>query len=374
MPLGHRFRDRQILFDEEEFDAIRSYATHVEPLDDGARQLRLFRNGTAVAGKTRLNQIGKAGTNGEAQAVVLLSGGLDSTTVLAIACIRASRSTPCRSATDNGIRSSSKRRDGSPRTWCGSARHLRYRSAQFGGSALTDDIDVPKDRPAEAMADEIPRDLRSCAQHDLPVLRAGVGRGARRAGHLHRRERAGLQRLSRLPAGVHRGLSSRWPNLATKAGVEGRQHLTIHTPLIHLTKAEIIETGLELGVDYSLTSTLLRPAADGRPAGSATRASCGSRGLQRTAWTTRSVRDDRASNGGLTMTYAVKEIYYTLQGEGANRTAGGVSAASPAATSGRDVRATARAAVCRFCDTDFVGTDGPGGGKFVTPADCLLPQ
>jgi hypothetical protein len=48
VPLGHRFRDRQILFDEDEFHAIRSYATHVEPLDDGARQLRLFRTGTAV--------------------------------------------------------------------------------------------------------------------------------------------------------------------------------------------------------------------------------------------------------------------------------------------------------------------------------------
>jgi predicted DNA-binding transcriptional regulator AlpA len=50
VPLGHRFRDRQILFDEEEFHAIRSYATHVEPLDVGARQLRLFKTGTTVAG------------------------------------------------------------------------------------------------------------------------------------------------------------------------------------------------------------------------------------------------------------------------------------------------------------------------------------
>jgi len=46
VPPGHRFRDRQILFDEEEFHAIRSFATHVERLDEGARQLRLFRNGT----------------------------------------------------------------------------------------------------------------------------------------------------------------------------------------------------------------------------------------------------------------------------------------------------------------------------------------
>jgi predicted DNA-binding transcriptional regulator AlpA len=49
VPLGHRFRDRQVLFDEEEFHAIRTYANHVEPLEDGARQLRLFKNGSAAA-------------------------------------------------------------------------------------------------------------------------------------------------------------------------------------------------------------------------------------------------------------------------------------------------------------------------------------
>ena len=48
VPLGHRFRDRQLLFDEEEFHAIRSYANHVEPLPGGGQQLRLFRNGLPV--------------------------------------------------------------------------------------------------------------------------------------------------------------------------------------------------------------------------------------------------------------------------------------------------------------------------------------
>ena len=59
----------------------------------------------------------------------------------------------------------------------------------------------------------------------------------------------------------------RMANLATKAGVEGRQHLKIQTPLIALTKAEIIRKGLELGVDYGLTSSCYDPGPDGRPCG-----------------------------------------------------------------------------------------------------------
>jgi len=56
-------------------------------------------------------------------------------------------------------------------------------------------------------------------------------------------------------------------NLATKAGVEGRQHLRIHTPLIAMTKAQIIATGTELGVDYALTSSCYDPGATGSPCG-----------------------------------------------------------------------------------------------------------
>lgn len=69
------------------------------------------------------------------------------------------------------------------------------------------------------------------------------------------------------------------------------------------------------------------------------------------------------------MKYAVKEIYYTLQGEGANtgRAAVFCRFAGCNLWSGREAdRATA---VCQFCDTDFVGTDGPGGGRFASPAD-----
>ena len=56
-------------------------------------------------------------------------------------------------------------------------------------------------------------------------------------------------------------------NLATKAGVEGRQHLRIHTPLIAMTKAQIIATGTKLGVDYGLTSSCYDPGSTGAPCG-----------------------------------------------------------------------------------------------------------
>ncbi|HEY3935727.1 MAG TPA: 7-carboxy-7-deazaguanine synthase [Gemmatimonadales bacterium] len=68
------------------------------------------------------------------------------------------------------------------------------------------------------------------------------------------------------------------------------------------------------------------------------------------------------------MAFAVKEIYYTLQGEGrqAGRAAVFCRFAGCNLWNGRE--SDRRAAVCRFCDTDFVGTDGPGGGKFATAA------
>ena len=56
-------------------------------------------------------------------------------------------------------------------------------------------------------------------------------------------------------------------NLATKAGVEGKQRLKIHTPLIQLTKGQIIARGLELGVDYSITSTCYDPGPNGEACG-----------------------------------------------------------------------------------------------------------
>ena len=56
-------------------------------------------------------------------------------------------------------------------------------------------------------------------------------------------------------------------NLATKAGVEGRQRLRVHAPLSQLTKAQIIDRGVALGVDYALTHSCYDPGPDGRPCG-----------------------------------------------------------------------------------------------------------
>jgi 7-carboxy-7-deazaguanine synthase (Cx14CxxC type) len=70
------------------------------------------------------------------------------------------------------------------------------------------------------------------------------------------------------------------------------------------------------------------------------------------------------------MTYAVKEIYYTLQGEGAQTGRAAVFLRFAGCNLWSGLERDRDAAVCQFCDTDFVGTDGPGGGKFAT-ADAL---
>jgi 7-carboxy-7-deazaguanine synthase len=67
------------------------------------------------------------------------------------------------------------------------------------------------------------------------------------------------------------------------------------------------------------------------------------------------------------MPYAVKEIFYTLQGEGANAGRAAVFCRFAGCNLWTGREQDRESAICRFCDTDFVGTDGPGGGKFATP-------
>ena len=136
----------------------------------------------------------------------------------------------------------------------------------FGGSALTDDIDVPKGRTADDMS------------HGIPITYVPARNTIFLSFALAWAEVLGS---SDIFIGVNALDYSGYPdcrpefieafekmaNLATKAGVEGRQRLKIHTPLIALTKAEIVAKGIALGVDYGLTSSCYDPSPKGGPCG-----------------------------------------------------------------------------------------------------------
>jgi len=201
------------------------------------------------------------------RAVVLLSGGLDSATVLAIA--RSEGYELYALSFSYGQRhvwelEAAKQVAAS----IGVAQHrvavidLRV----FGGSALTDDIAVPKGRAADEMS------------HGIPVTYVPARNTIFLSFALAWAEVLGS---SDVFIGVNALDYSGYPdcrpefieafekmaNLATKAGVEGRQSLKIHTPLIALSKAQIIAKGVELGVDYGLTSSCYDPSLAGEPCG-----------------------------------------------------------------------------------------------------------
>lgn len=196
------------------------------------------------------------------KAVVLLSGGLDSTTVLAIA---RSEGYECHTlAFDYGQRHRielERARVVSSRL--GAVRHVTVRLdlSAFGGSALTDDIAVPKD----GVGVGIP--VTYVPARNTVFLSVALGWA----------EVLGAQDIF---IGVNALDYSGYPdcrpefiaafeqmaNLATKAGVEGNR-FRVRTPLIEMTKAQIIRTGQELGVDYALTSSCYDPASDGTPCG-----------------------------------------------------------------------------------------------------------
>jgi 7-cyano-7-deazaguanine synthase len=200
-------------------------------------------------------------------AVVLLSGGLDSATVAAIAQGQGFRVYALSFA--YGQRHSFELE--AARRVAESLGVAQHRVATidlrvFGGSALTDDIDVPKGRNSAEM------------EHGIPVTYVPARNTIFLSFALAWAEVVGA---SDVFIGVNALDYSGYPdcrpefihafesmaNLATKAGVEGRQKLEIHAPLMQMTKAQIIKRGLELGVDYSLTSSCYDPAADGKPCG-----------------------------------------------------------------------------------------------------------
>ncbi len=197
------------------------------------------------------------------KAVVLLSGGLDSATCLAIAKSWgfAPLAMSFRYGQRHQVELAAAARVAAA---AGAARHVvvDIDLRAFGGSALTADIAVPKDRPEAEMAAGVP--ITYVPARNTIFLSFALALA----------EVEGAQDIF---IGVNAVDYSGYPdcrpeyidafarmaNLATKAAVEDGQRLTVHTPLIALSKAEIIRRGIALGVDYGLTSSCYDPTSNG---------------------------------------------------------------------------------------------------------------
>lgn len=204
---------------------------------------------------------------GSRPAVVLLSGGLDSTTALAIARGEGfeTYALSFRYGQRHAVELDAARRVASA---LGAREHViaDINLRVFGGSALTADIDVPKGRVPEQMAEGIPVTYvpaRNTVFLSFALAWAEVLGASDIFIGVNALDYSGYPDCR--PEYIE--AFERMANLATKAGVEGRTRLRIHAPLIHLTKAEIIRRGRELGVDYALTSSCYDPSPDGTPCG-----------------------------------------------------------------------------------------------------------
>ena len=201
-------------------------------------------------------------------AIVLSSGGLDSTTCLAIA--KQTSYVPLYSLSFDYGQRHRYELDAARRIaeTFGVAEHrvIRIDLRQFGKSALTDDIAVPKDRDETTMAGDIP--ITYVPARNTIFLSYALAWA----------EVLGVRDVF---IGVNAIDYSGYPdcrpefiaafekmaNLATKMTTVGGQPFAIHTPLIHLTKAQIISRGIELGVDYSMTHSCYDPDEQGRACG-----------------------------------------------------------------------------------------------------------
>jgi len=205
--------------------------------------------------------------NATKKAVVLSSGGIDSTTVMAMAkhegfeIYSLSFFYGQRHAFE--LKAAKKVAD-----TIGVAEHLviNIDLKKIGGSSLTDDIDVPKARNEEIMTQEIP--VTYVPARNTIFLSYALAW-------------AEILESSDIFIGVNAIDYSGYPdcrpefieafenmaNLATKAGVEGITKIKIRTPLIHLTKAQIIKKGVELGIDYALTHSCYDPSSQGLACG-----------------------------------------------------------------------------------------------------------
>jgi 7-cyano-7-deazaguanine synthase len=200
-------------------------------------------------------------------AVVLLSGGLDSATTLALA--RSDGFETHALSIDYGQRHRRELEFASRVAQAlGAATHkiVALDLRAIGGSALTDSLAVPKDRPIESMSEGIP--ITYVPARNTVLLGLALGHAeVLEAFHIF----IGANHLdySGYPDCRPEYLAQfeRLANLATKAGVEGRGNFRIHAPLLQRTKAEIIREGIRLGVDYALTLSCYDPDEQGRACG-----------------------------------------------------------------------------------------------------------
>ncbi|MCZ7583833.1 MAG: 7-cyano-7-deazaguanine synthase QueC [Deltaproteobacteria bacterium] len=203
----------------------------------------------------------------EKRAVVLLSGGLDSATCLAWArregfvCDAIS----FRYGQRHQFELAAAARVAESQA-VSSHRIVDIDLAAFGGSALTTDAPVPKDRDETAMSSGIPSTYvpaRNTVFLSLALAFAETRGAADIVIGVNALDYSGYPDCR--PEYIE--AFERMANLATRMGTEGGRAVKIHTPLIRLTKARIVALGRELGVDYSLTHSCYDPAADGRACG-----------------------------------------------------------------------------------------------------------
>jgi len=202
-----------------------------------------------------------------AKAVCLLSGGLDSATCLAFAL---REGWDCYALSFDYGQRHRVEMEAAARVakHLGAARHLvaRIDLRIFGGSALTDSIDVPKHRPAEEMGQGIPVTYvpaRNTVFLSFALAWAEVLEASDIFLGVNAIDYSGYPDCR--PEYIE--AFERMANLATRAGVEGRTRIRIHTPLIRLTKAQIVKLGTELGVDFALTHSCYDPDEAGRACG-----------------------------------------------------------------------------------------------------------
>jgi 7-cyano-7-deazaguanine synthase len=200
-------------------------------------------------------------------AVILLSGGLDSATTAAIA--REEGFALYALSVDYGQRHRFELEAAARVARAmGVRRHVTVSVdlARFGGSALTDKIDVPKDRALERMQEEIPITYvpgRNTVLLSLALAYAETVGAADLFIGVNALDYSGYPDCRSEFIDAFTTLA----NLATKAGVEGTLTFRVHAPLIDWTKAQIIRRGIQLGVDYGLTHSCYDPDEQGRPCG-----------------------------------------------------------------------------------------------------------